>query len=546
MRRDWLFRRTLCLRVPSTLAAACIAAAAGAQYGPVDPTDSTLRALREGLTSTNDGVQHASMVALRQLRDPSLRPFFERMTKSDDWSLRVDAVLGLAELAQGARIDLELVESLPGETDRESAISAAITLELLDAERVATLLSWDDLPPMAKALLAAELRKLGGTPDGALLAKLSQSKTPEVAGIAAAIELDLGTPGAQAAADAVLATLGALPARARSSAAAQIAEACSISRLRGAAPFVGSLCALADIAPDARMRALGSLLVLSPESGYPLFAKAVEGDRSQLSLVRHAAVLLASGARAPEAEWNRLRNGDALLEGIADTGAMLARGDDLSAYAKIVSLNHRITLIAALEGARRIGPSAERALGIEALALLRDRSKNLGPLLDPALRALARLAATAPGELRVALEESLSADAPNRELQEAILMSLLGSGTPEASEVASVARGRATRLGEAFICLSRARASQNLEQADIDFLATIAGGGANVDPTLRTQAAWLWTRHAGRASPVTDALCAAPTPGGSSRTSGSTSGNTSGNTSGSTSGNTGAESERKP
>jgi hypothetical protein len=255
------------------------------------------------------------------------------------------------------------------------------------------------------------------------------------------------------------------------------------------------------------MRALGSLLVLAPESGYPLFAKAVEGDRSQLSLVRHAAVLLASGARAPEAEWNRLRNGDPLLEGIADAGAMLARGDDLSAYAKIVSLNHRITLIAALEGARRVGPSAERAIGIEALALLRDRSKSLGPLLDPALRALARLAATAPGELRVALEESLSADAPNRELQEAILMSLLGSGTQEASEVASIARGRATRLGEAFICLARARASQSLEQPDIDFLATIAGGGANVDPTLRTQAAWLWTRHAGRASPVTDALC---------------------------------------
>lgn len=514
---------------------ACLATAARAQYGPVDPADSTLRALREGLASDNDGVQHASMVALRQLRDPSLRGFFERMTKSDDWSLRVDAVLGLAELAQSARIDLELVEGLPGESDRESAISAAISLELLDAERVKTLLSWDDLPPMAKALLAAELRKLGGTPDAALLVKLAQSRSPEVAGLAAAIELDVGAPGAQAAADAVLVTLGTLPPRARSSAAAQIAEACSINRLRGAAAFIGTLSNLAEIAPDARMRVLGSLLVLSPETAYPLFAAAVERDRSQLSLVRHAAVLLASGARAPEAEWNRLRNGDALLEGIAEAGAMLARGDDMSAYRKLVALNHRITLIAALEGARRIGPSAERALGIEALTLLRDSSRNLGPLLDPALRALARLAATAPGELRPALEESISAESPNRELQEAILMSLLGSGTAEAAEVAGLARGRATRLGEAFICLAHARTSAKLEQGDIDFLATIAGGGASVDPTLRTQAAWLWTRHAGRATPVTDALCASKAPADPAGSGGATA----------TDGATGIESERK-
>lgn len=489
-----------------------LALPASAQYGPVDPADSTLRALREGIASNNDGVQHAAMVALRQLRDPSLRPFLERMTRSDDWSLRVDAVLGLAELDPAKRIDLALVEALPGESDRESALSAAITLEMLDVPRIETLLGWDDLPPLARALLMGEMRRLGGRPDEALLEKLAQSKSPEVAGIAAAILADLGAPGAKAACENAAATLAALPPKARSTAIAQIVEVASVDRLANAAPFAASLAMLPDIAPDARMRILGSLLVLSPEHAYPLFAAAVERERTQLALMRHAAVLLASGARAPAAEWARVRNGDPLLEGIADAGVLLAQGDDLAAYRKLASLKHRITLVAALEGARRLGPSAEQALGIELLELLRADPRELGPMLDPVLRGLARLATIAPGEMRTALEASLADGEGSREIQEAILLTLHGASSAEATEVASIARGRATRLGEALVCLARAQMNQELAAEDIDMLATVAGGGTGVDPGLRTQAAWHWTRYAKRTEAVIDALCEASLP----------------------------------
>ena len=71
---------------------------ASAQYGPVDPFESAVRVLRDGVQSRNDGLQHAAMVALRELRDPATRPLLERLLRSDDWSLRVDSVLGLAEI----------------------------------------------------------------------------------------------------------------------------------------------------------------------------------------------------------------------------------------------------------------------------------------------------------------------------------------------------------------------------------------------------------------------------------------------------------------
>lgn len=481
---------------------------AAAQYGPVDPYDSSVRILREGVQSKNDGVQHASMVALRELRDPAIASLFEKLLRGDDWSLRVDSVLGLAEIDPTRKVNPELIAALPREADRELAISAVLALELADQDRVRTMMSWDDIAASQRVLLAGELRRLGGEPDRAELLKLLDSKTPEVAGLALAILLDLGAPEADAATERVRALVAELPPRSRSAAVAQIADACSIDGLKRAAPFVASLLALPDIAGDAKSRALGSLLVLDAETGYPVLANAVAADRSQVALMRHAAILLASGARAPASEWNRLRNGDALIETIADAGTLLAASDDAEAYRKLVGLKHRITLRAALEGARRLGPSADRALGIECLKLFESDQRSLGQLLEPVMRSLARLAVVAPEELRPALERATA----STDAQEPLLLVLAAAGTPEAAGVASTAQGKTSRLGDAFITVIRARTSADIAPEEQQILGNIAGGAVPVDPAVRVQAAWLFLRHAGRLAGAIDAIAAVDAP----------------------------------
>ena len=477
---------------------------ASAQYGPVDPFESAVRVLRDGVQSRNDGLQHAAMVALRELRDPATRPLLERLLRSDDWSLRVDSVLGLAEIDPARKIDPELIASLPREGDRELAISAVLALELADQERVQAMMSWDDIGASQRVLLAGELRRLGGEPDRAELVRLLDSKTPEVAGFALAILLDLGAPEASAATVRVRELVAALPPRSRSETVAKIAEASSIDGLEGASSFVASLMELPDLAGDARSRALGSLLVLDAEAGFPVLANAVEVDRSQVSLMRHAAILVASGARAPASEWNRLRNGDSLIETIADAGILLSAGDETAAYGKLVGLKHRITLRAALEGARRLGPSADRALGLECLKLFEAEQRSLGPLLEPVMRALARLAVVAPEELRAALDRAQ----PNTDAQDPLLLVLAAAGTPEATRVASSASGKASRFGEAVITVARARTMDQVTSEELQVLANIAGGAVSVDPAVRVQASWLWLRHAGRVDGAIEAIAA--------------------------------------
>lgn len=478
---------------------------ASGQYGPVDPYDSAVRALKEPLAGA-DGEQHAAMVALRELRDPSIRPLLESLVRSDDWSLRVDSILGLAEIASEGKVDIALIERLPTEGDQETSIGAAIALELLDRTRVDAMLAWEDSPASQRLMLLCESRRLGGTPDLTQVERLSSSKTAEISGVATALLLDLGHANGPAIAERVRGEIAQLPPKTRAAAVALIAEAAARNHLKGAAPFAASLFALPDIPSDARLRTLGSLLVLSPKDALPLLRSSIDADRSQTALMRHGAVMLASGVRASKAEWDQLRNGDVLLEGMADAGTLLGEERDAEAYAKLLELRHRIALRAAVDGSERLGESSERALGIACAKFFLEEKRAAGPLVESLLRAIARLAKIAPEELRPLVEVDLESDRDARGVQESALIALAAAGTEEATAVAQAARGRTTRVGDATIAVLSARKQSPLTESDRELLATVAGGGADVSPALRTQAAWLWLRHANRTQDALQAL----------------------------------------
>ena len=478
-------------------------------YDRVDSYATALRVLKDGVLADNEGRQHAAMMALRQLRDPGVSPLFARLLESDRWALRVDSVLGLAELSADGRIDLSKVERLPGERDRDAAISAILALRLADATQVKSMLEWSDIPSSSRVLLAGELRRLGESPDAAALARLAGSKTPEVAGFATCIALDLKAADAEATATRTRDLVAALAPATRSSAVAQIAEASAASGLRGAGPFIATLIALPELSDESRMRALGSLLTLSPADAYPELAKLVAADRSNASLLRYAAILLASGARAPAAEWDRFRNGDEALEGIANAGTSLAADKEADAYRTLVGLERRVVLRAALDGARRIGPSARRAFGLACLELVLKPGPTPPQLSETLLAALFDLAELAPDELKAPLASSDLDIATS----DAILMSLLNAGTPAAAEVAKSARGRASRLGEGQIAVLAGRNTEKLSPAEIDELLRVAGGAVNVSYAVRVQAAWLWLRHSGRTADAISAIAGAKSSG---------------------------------
>jgi hypothetical protein len=490
---------------------------AAQSYDTVDRFQTALRALREGVLAGNEGVQHAALVALRQLRDPALSALFERLADGDDWSARVDSVLGLAELSPGARIDIDRIERLPGERDREAAINATLSLRLADREQIEAMLAWSDLPSSQRALLAAELRRLGGTPETAMVVRLANSKTPEIAGLATCILLDMKAREAAPLAGKVRDQIAALPPATRSAAIAQVADACAANRLAGAGPFLASLLALPDLAEEARMRALGNLLIFAPADGYQPLQAALTADSSQSSLFRYASILLASGAPAPAEVWARFRNGDSMLEAIADAGTAIGAGSRAAAYRALIGLERRVILRAAIDGANRIGEDAERDLGQACLEFVLRPGPTPPQMSETLLAALFRLAELEPGQFRAALATP-DLDSPTKD---ALLMALLHGGSTAAAEVAVTARGGASRLGEGQIAVLTARHAGELAPKERDALLgellLVAGGAVNVSLPVRIQAAWLWMKLAGKSDDALAALVPADSAGNAAK-----------------------------
>ena len=505
--------RLLRRSIAASIALLC-AAPVVAQYEPTSAWDATVRELRSATTSQRDGSHHARLVALRGLADPALAPFFEALVEGDHWSIQVDGLLGLAEVSVPRTARIDLIERLSGEENRSSAIRAALLLRLLDAATLETLLGWDDLGPADRALLAAELIRVGQQPVSEdTLRKLAESRNEEVAGLGAFLLQQAFRDGS--AADEFATKVDAMPADRRSVLLGVLAALYTRYEVRPGIDFLVRQLGRpnAGMSPEACLAMLAAILPEDADAGYRLWREAVARETSAAQILRLAALLLTSEVSLPPEAGKPLRDSKAGDEGLktkyANAIEALAAGVDPAASLEaLVATRHRPSVAAAIEASRRL-PTSERPRVLVAGAELVDREKrsNLAPgISDLAVEAFSRLVAADPAEV----ERRLVAAEPDQALQDLILYGLFTSGTPEAAAIAAKARGKASRTGESLSLLLVARHATTLPENDLKQLALIAAGGGRVEEPLETQAAWLYARHSGRGPEAIAASLAAP------------------------------------
>lgn len=495
-------------------AAACCALAfvgsALGQYKAASPWDASIRALRLATSIAPDGSHHARLVALRQLRDPSLKPLFQSLVQGSradsHWTIQVDGILGLAELAPKGTIDPFLLDQLKGENDRSTAIGAACGLDMVGAEQANAMLGWDDLPPRDRVLLLAELHRRGGQPDLERLKSLVEHRNDEVSGVATLLIATIAKDTAVV--DAYRTRFGGLSARERAIVLGSLADAASRFGLSGATGFLQGAIQDATLPGDAKLAAIASLLKIEPTIGFEQWKAAVAADRNQAARVRLALIAITVESKLPKDAGAPLRDVasgetvEPLLAKLADAvDALGGSGDPVKALPALVATRHRATLIATLEAAKHVGSDAQRAT-YEAFAELltaSDQAPIPAAVAQLAVEAVSRLATLDPGAVGKRLELLLAKEGDTSKVQELLLLALLQSNTKEASNVAMAARTKVSRRAAAMALLLHARFAERLERGDLDELGVIASGGWSLDPGLEIQAAWLFARHSGRA-----------------------------------------------
>jgi hypothetical protein len=497
--------------VASLLAACALTTSALGQYKPTTPWDAAIRELRLATTTANDGSHHMRLVALRQLRDPTLRPLFQSLVQGSHWTIQIDGILGLAELDPKSLVDPFLLGQLKGENDRSTAIGAACGLDMVGLEQAQTMLGWDDLAPRDRVLLQAELFRRGGSPDLDRLRTLSDHRNDEVSGVATLLVATITKD--QAGVEKFRTRFGALQPRERAMVLNSLAEASSRFDLVGASPFLHGTLQDAALGTEPRLATIAALLNLDPPLGYAAWKEAVERDPNQLSRVRLAILALNAQRGLPKDAAAPLRHvpsgetPEPLLTKLADAiDALGADGTAVNADATralpaLVQTKHRASLAAVLETAKRLGSDAQRAT-YEAFADLisgRERGSLPAAVGQLSVDAVSRLGSMDPAAVGQRIEKASSGEAEDIRLQELLLLALLQTNTKEAATVAMQLRPKVSRRGAAMALLLHARFADQLEKAEVDELGIIASGGWSLDPSLEMQAAWLYARHSGRA-----------------------------------------------
>jgi hypothetical protein len=518
--------------------ALALAAAPGRQtqgtgYEAPSAWDASIRALSRAVRAADDGSHHPLLVALRELRDPTLKPLFQSLVQGEHWTIQIDGILGLAELDPKQVVDPFHLAQLKGETDRSTAIAAAIGLGMVDLEQAQAMLAWDDLLPRDRVLLMAEVHRRKGPLDAARLPSLAEHRNDEVAGVASILLASLENGRDDAPLEAFAKRFGALPTKERGSVLISLAATAQRFGLVRAVPFLVGQIQDAALPTDARTAAIASALSLDPDAGHRAWKDAVERDAGHANRVRMALVALSIGLEAPGADGAKgagpaeplrvLPQGDnattpsidPLLATLADAiDAAAGVGDATVVLPRLVATRHRASLVALLDALRSdplshrpvpTVPAEARVAAYRAFAdLLRTdaRRQISGGIIDLAVEAVKQLGTLDPKAVATLLAD----DREDEVFRDLVFLALAGTNTKEAAETAWAARSRGSRRGASIALILHARFSERLEQSELDELGLIAAGGWRLDPTLEVQAAWLYVRHSGRADEATAAL----------------------------------------
>jgi hypothetical protein len=123
-----------------------------------DTTTAAIAWMREAVTVHLDGRHHLLLRALRQKRDPALRPWFEALAEPGQHpALRVHALLGLAETASPPGLTLDRIRQAESLAVRAELIVAGLDGGLIDDATRRDLLNRSDLAPWVRVKLAAPL-----------------------------------------------------------------------------------------------------------------------------------------------------------------------------------------------------------------------------------------------------------------------------------------------------------------------------------------------------------------------------------------------------
>jgi len=476
----------------SAVLAFCLWANAAVAQEIADPLESSIRLLRRAVTAAPSESNMPLLFALRQLRDPDLKPFFHQLAQKKDWMLQVHAVLGLGEIEANHTIDPWLVTQVLPET-QEAVIATGLDLDLLGPPQIKELLGWDKLSPMSRLFLLAEQVLLKGQADPAELNTLAASDNSHIASLSAALLAQQGDTSALDRFDAKLKTMNAGEQLEIQS---WLMQAIRKYELINCLPWVRKVIDSPEVDPEVAYQGVFALLVLKDPAAIEAWNQHLGDSPAYPDRVRFGMMLL-SAKNVPASAFDRLApaDGEELLKQIVESGRLLSSGGDVSAaIIAMLKLGHPRTTAWAMDFIKTIeSADAERVYKF----VLDKGAENGGKQGDPLaleIESASRLYAIQPADVLA----RLAAAPDDSQHQQALLLGLFEATSTDVGDAAANIRRIGSGRSDCLALLLVAKHAKSLPPNDLRQLGLIASGGGQVSGILQTQAAWLYLKLAGK------------------------------------------------
>lgn len=473
------------------LAANCLTAShAHAQSDVIDRE--LARQVREAILIRPDGSHTQLISALRNLRDPRLRPLFGKLAASERGELRRLGILGMAELADNQRINILMVANITDSALRSDILLDALNEGLIHPSQVGEVLTWSDLHPLVEARYRLRHYVLTGEVDIERINELSRSEDSPAELVALLVRCESG--------DAQACRLGAEalcaePLKTNRVRAAAILELIRENRLTNTGPLIAEISECYAEDDLVGMAAIRSLLIVDPRAGRAHWLNRFDHAHSSGEKYRLALAALESAESAPVAVFERLlaEPEGSLLECIGRAGRAVSQGVICTeTLSELAARRHAPSIDWVIRRTRALSTEDAAAVLESALAAWCTPSSERDAHPDASVSALAReILLRNPASLLLPL--NWAATQGDVRLCLALLNGMIdGTECPPVWNPESPPRWP-SQACEALATLYEARAGEPLAHGEphLDRLRSIGLGWGGLPEPLRTQAAWI-------------------------------------------------------
>ncbi len=462
--------------------------------------DRTVWLLKRATKPRSDGSHLRLLRALRQMKDTSLHPFFSSLSLHDNPPIRINAILGLAEISENGHINPWKISQLERVEYRRGAFAEAVSQKLIGVDELREILTWSDLDDATKSVILFLLVSDNEQVDHDMLHHLmTEGDSPVVQARSALALMQLGI---QERTEEALAGLERLPISVRDDTIANLLHSIRNHDLNQTEPWVSSLLVTDESLPAAlQFEVVYTLLHLNPAIGFPQWSHVYDSSTSIAHQIRYALMLISEAPNLPANAFEQIKSSSlsAMVQLALAGEAITAGSPGTEECLALIREHHALSSAWVLDYTLNTLPEGNVTASSAILAALIDDTLQDGPVmnerLDLAVIAAENLIHINPERLHLSLNEARRKQ--RRLTEEAILTGILRSDDPLGIDfVSNVDRWSSTRAGSLAIMIA-ANVSDpgSLSSDDLYRLSLVFGGAGRVSTGMQIQAAWWYLKH---------------------------------------------------